>query len=287
MQTGHDTLAAVVERQKGDGPFTGVVRVSLDGRTFFEQAWGERNRAERLPCTPDTRFGMASGSKTFTAVAVCRLVDRGAASLDDSLHDHLDVDLSGIDRGVTVRRLLTHTSGVADYFDEEEVLQPAGMGDSGYFATDDLPPRTALGYVKTGDGWKTNVFSVPAVGQPDGGAFTTAPDMERFWDALLGGVLLSPGLSAELLGPQVEVSGGEGYGLGVWTRELADGRTLRYASGTDPGVRFNSGFLDDGALKVTVIRNSDGPGWRVFMGLVDELAEFLHPMEGDGSGTGL
>jgi len=341
-----DMLARVVEEMAGETPFSGVARVSLHGEVVLDRAWGYRNRADRLRCESDTRFGMASGSKTFTAVAVCRLADEGRLSLDDSLHDCLSEDLAGIDEGVTIRHLLTHTSGVADYFDEEEmgdvefeslwsdrpayrmrrprdiyemfegkgmklrpgerfsysnggfvllgmvieetsgtafsrfveesVLRRAGMEDSGYFAMDDLPPRSALGYVEGEDGWKTNIYSVPAVGQPDGGAFTTAPDMERFWDALLSGVLLSPDAVRELTTPQAGASGGESYGLGLWIRDLGNGSLLRYASGSDPGVGFNSGYLGNGAVKITVIRNTDGPCWKVFMGLVSLLKEFLN-----------
>lgn len=336
------TLERTVERLAGDHPFTGVVRVSAGGETLVHRAWGYRNRAERLPCETDTRFAIASGSKTFTAVAVCRLIDRGLISLDDSVRDCLSEELPGIDAGVTIRRLLTHTSGIADYFDEEEaddfealwrdrpactvrtprdvfemfrgkgmklrpgerfsysnagfvllglvieekagspfasfveesVFGPAGMTDSGYFAMDALPERAALGYIVEEEGWRTNIYSVPAVGQPDGGAYTTAPDMERFWDALLGGELLSGALTAELLGPLTGASierPTAGYGLGIWTEDLGDGLMLRYASGSDPGAGFNSGFAGDGRTRVTVIRNSDGQCWSVFMGLVREL----------------
>lgn len=344
MKPDAGSLEKTVERLAGDHPFSGVVRVTVRGETLLDLAWGHRVRAEGLPCESNTRFGTASGSKTFTAVAVCQLVDRGLISLDDSVRDCVSDDLQGIDAGVTVRHLLTHTSGIADYFDEEEtddfealwrdrptytirsprdvfdmfrgegmklrpgerfsysnagfillglvietqtgasfvrhveesVFKPAGMIDSAYFAMDDLPARTALGYVKTGPGWKTNIYSVPAVGQPDGGAFTTAPDMDRFWDALLGGRLLSPALTSELLTSHVDVSSerpAAGYGLGLWTEDMGNGEILRYASGSDPGVGFDSGFARDGAVRVTVVRNCDGPSWSVFMGVVRVLLD--------------
>jgi CubicO group peptidase (beta-lactamase class C family) len=338
------SLAKTVERLAGEHPFSGVVRVSVGGEVVLERGWGHRNRAEGLPCEPDTRFGIASGAKTFTAVAICRLAERGLLSLEDTVHDHVSIDLPDIDAGVTIRHLLTHTSGIADYFDEEEmddfealwrerpaytvreprdvfemfrgkgmkfipgehfsycnagfillglviedktgspfalhvgesVFETAGMLDSGYFAMDELPERTALGYVRTAGGWKTNIFSVPAVGQPDGGAFTTVPDMERFWDAIMDGTLLSPRLASELLGPRVEASSERpmaGYGLGLWTEDLGGGDVLRYASGSDPGVGFDSGFARDGAVRVTVIRNSDGPSWSVFRGVAREVLD--------------
>jgi len=56
----------------------------------------------------------------------------------------------------------------------------------------------------------------------------------------------------------------------VWTQDLGLGRTLCYAMGSDPGVGFNSGLTQDGSVRVTVIRNTDGPCWSIFMGLVRE-----------------
>ena len=83
-------------------------------------AFGSANLPEQIPNTPQTRFGMASGSKTFTAVSICQLVERGLVSFDTRLQDCLPVPLPGFNPGITLHHLLTHSSGVPDYFDEEE-----------------------------------------------------------------------------------------------------------------------------------------------------------------------
>ena len=101
------------------GDFSGVFSVSDDDGVIFHQTGGYRNRAEKLPNEPDTAFGIASGTKMFTGLAVCKLIDEGRLSLEDKLWDLLARDLGQIDRNVTVRHLLTHTSGVGDYIDEE------------------------------------------------------------------------------------------------------------------------------------------------------------------------
>lgn len=99
--------------------FSGVFSVSGKQGVIFERCCGFRNRSEKLPNTRDTAFGIASGTKLFTGLAVCKLIDMGKLSLTDNLWDILPYDLGQIDKRVTVRQLLTHTSGIGDYLDEE------------------------------------------------------------------------------------------------------------------------------------------------------------------------
>ena len=77
------------------------------------------DRAHGIPNTVDTRFAMASGSKAFTAAAVWSLVDDGVLRLDTPVRGILNDDLPLIDDGVTIEHLLSHTSGIGDYLDEE------------------------------------------------------------------------------------------------------------------------------------------------------------------------
>ena len=85
----------------------------------FETCAGFRNRAEELPNNADTAFGVASGTKLFTGLAACKLIEAGKLSLADRLWDILPYDLGRIDKRVTIKHLLTHTSGIGDYLDEE------------------------------------------------------------------------------------------------------------------------------------------------------------------------
>lgn len=99
---------------------SGVVTVHREGKPLLGRAYGFANRSESTPNTLDTRFQIASGSKIFTAVAVCRLAETGHVSLDSRLSECLDVQLPRFHPEVTVHHLLTHTSGIPDYFDETE-----------------------------------------------------------------------------------------------------------------------------------------------------------------------
>ncbi|WP_341202513.1 serine hydrolase [Planomicrobium okeanokoites] len=79
-------------------------------------AKGMADRANARPNAVNTRFGIASGCKIFTAVAIAQLVEDGKLSFDDVLSDLLPDDFSNFP--VTIHQLLTHTSGIPDYFDE-------------------------------------------------------------------------------------------------------------------------------------------------------------------------
>ncbi|MCL2371949.1 MAG: beta-lactamase family protein [Defluviitaleaceae bacterium] len=85
---------------------------------LFRKAHGFRNRGEGLPNNIDTSFTIASGTKLFTAAAVCILVDQGRLSLDSKICELLPHDLKNIDKNITVFHLLTHSAGVADYLND-------------------------------------------------------------------------------------------------------------------------------------------------------------------------
>ncbi len=98
--------------------FTGVVAVIGDGQEVV-LPYGLANRTTGTPVTAETRFATASGSKSMTAIAVGALVEDGTLALETRVRDLLGDDLPLIDDGVTVRHLLSHTSGIGDYLDED------------------------------------------------------------------------------------------------------------------------------------------------------------------------
>lgn len=102
-------------------PFSGVVRVDLaDGSVYeFTNGWAERTWS--VPWTPDTRFGIASGTKTFTALTVVSLFAEAAISPEDPVRSVLGSGLPLIDDRVTFEHLLSHRSGIGDYFDEDAI----------------------------------------------------------------------------------------------------------------------------------------------------------------------
>jgi CubicO group peptidase (beta-lactamase class C family) len=111
-------LEDAVARQHKRSPFSGVISVREQGEILFAQGYGMANQAEQIPNTVHTRLAMASGGKTFTSVAIGQLVERGQLTFDTRLKDCLAIPLPLFDPDVTVHHLLTHSSGIPDYFDE-------------------------------------------------------------------------------------------------------------------------------------------------------------------------
>ncbi|HWL45726.1 MAG TPA: serine hydrolase domain-containing protein [Ilumatobacter sp.] len=122
MSTIPDDLAArletVMDTARADG-FSGAVRVSLAGTLVHESAAGFADRAHAIPMTLATRLPAASGAKTFTALAVLALAERGTLALHTPARELLGDDLPLIDPTVTVEHLLAHRSGIGDYIDED------------------------------------------------------------------------------------------------------------------------------------------------------------------------
>src|ERR671912_1227236 len=115
------TLASTVEAVAGSTGFSGVVRVDSDGSTVLDAAFGLADRRHGVPMTTSTRLGTASGTKGLTALTVLSLVAEGGLGLDQPVREVLGADLPLIDDRVTVEHLLTHRSGIGDYYDEDEV----------------------------------------------------------------------------------------------------------------------------------------------------------------------
>ena len=101
--------------------FSGAARISQRGALLYERAAGLADRGHLIPNTIGTQFGAASGVKGLTAVVTMSLVEEGLLTLDTSVRHVLGDVLAEIDSAVTVRHLLTHTSGIGDYLDEEEI----------------------------------------------------------------------------------------------------------------------------------------------------------------------
>jgi D-alanyl-D-alanine carboxypeptidase len=94
-------------------PGVSVAILFADGAAWIG-ASGSADLGERIPVTPSTAFAVASITKTFTGALVLTLVEDGAVRLDEPVRRYLPgLD---IDRRITVRQLLDHTSGLRDYF---------------------------------------------------------------------------------------------------------------------------------------------------------------------------
>lgn len=113
-------LQAILDQTVADGAIPGAVAsVSLPGRQPWVGASGVAERASGRLMAPDSLVRIASISKMFTAVTVLRLAEQGRLSLDDTIADILP-GLVPADERITVKMLLSHTSGLYDYLEDSE-----------------------------------------------------------------------------------------------------------------------------------------------------------------------
>jgi len=110
---------ALMADYAGDVPGASVL-VLHHGEPVVRRSYGKADMEAGTDATPATNYRLASVSKQFTAAAVLLLVDDGVVGLDDPVRKWLP-ELPAIADPVTVRHLLTHTSGLVDY---EEVMDP-------------------------------------------------------------------------------------------------------------------------------------------------------------------
>lgn len=101
-----------------DANFRGNRYVVQNGKVLYERESGFADLANEIPNTIETKFASASAGKVFVAVGILQLIETGKIKFNDTLGMLLDTPLNAIDKDVTVRQLLNHTSGVPDYFDE-------------------------------------------------------------------------------------------------------------------------------------------------------------------------
>lgn len=99
--------------------FSGTVLIAKDGQPLYKRVHGIACKRYDVPNRIDTKFNLGSMNKMFTGVAVMQLAEQGKLSLDDKVGKYLpDIPRKEIADKVTIRQLLTHTSGMQDYWQE-------------------------------------------------------------------------------------------------------------------------------------------------------------------------
>ena len=126
--------------------FSGAVLISRDSRDLYAQAFGLADRERAQPNHIDTRFYVASMSMQYTAAAVLRLVDTGKLSLDDPVAGVVPDYPNG--QNLTIRHLLTQTSGIAninDQSDYDDLLKSRQTPQALVDKVKNLPPKRPPG----------------------------------------------------------------------------------------------------------------------------------------------
>ena len=151
----------------------------------------------------------------------------------------------------------------------QRVCEPAGMRDTAFLRSDELPGRTALGYLTIDGEWRTNVFHLPVRGSGDGGIYSTVADVSSFWRAFFAGQIVSRDWVGEMVRACSDVpSESMRYGLGFWLHESTDTVLL---VGDDAGVSFCSVHDPRSRVTHTVISNASDGAWPITEYLDDRL----------------
>ena len=143
-------VQAEMTRQRIPGVAVAVVR---GGNVMLAKGYGEANVEHHVPVSPETIFQSGSVGKQFTSAAVMLLVEDGKLALDDSITKFFS-NAPPSWRGITVRHLLTHTSGIPDYttdamdyrrdYSEDELAKMA------FGLTPEFPAGSRWNYSNTG-----------------------------------------------------------------------------------------------------------------------------------------
>jgi len=292
-------LNSYLKRLAAADVFSGSVVVAKDGKPIFQNSYGLASKAYNVPNRIDTKFNLGSMNKMFTAVAIAQLVEQGKLSFDDTVGKILpDYPNKEVAAKVTVHHLLTHTSGLSDYFTprffetskdrfkavkdylplfvdqpllfqpgerlsysnagfmllgaiiekvsgqdyftyvREHVYKPAGMNDTDAYELDHDTPNLAIGYTSEDENGRyvpgpraNNLFSHVVKGGPAGGGFSTAPDLLKFTNALVGDKLLSQHSREILTTGKVVYAPGIKYGYGFFCSEIHGQKVIGHAGG--------------------------------------------------------
>ena len=125
-----DRIFAAYDRTDSPGCAVGVYR---DGRVALARGYGMANLELNVALSPQSVFDIGSTSKQFTATSVVLLAQQGKLSLDDDIRKYIP-ELPNYGKTITIRHILTHTSGIRDYL---TLWGLAGVDDADLTTEDD------------------------------------------------------------------------------------------------------------------------------------------------------
>ena len=336
-------LDAHLEKLAAEDQFSGVVLVAKGSVPIFRRAWGWADQAAGVRNEADTKFNLGSINKSFTSIAIAQLAQAGKLAFADTVGRHLpDYPNRAVADTVTIHHLLTHRSGMGDYFNEryrarrgelkaladylplfadeplafapgekqrysnagylllgliieklsgqdyhgyvrEHVFAPAGMRDTDSYERDRPDPKLAKGYMRMGpdgrprpDGPREdNAATLAPRGSSAGGGYSTADDLLRFADALLGHRLLNPAFTetvftASGVPSSAPEAGPMRGGYGFMTSPTPAGRAVGNAGG-GPGVNAVLRMSAAPGYTWVVLSNYDPPAAEKVAGKLREL----------------
>lgn len=113
-------LGAFLDQLAASDSFSGAVLIAQDEKPIFRKAYGMANKEGNVQNQVTTKFNLGSMNKMFTGVAIAQLAEQGKLSFNDPIGKYLpDYPNKAVAGKVTIHQLLTHTSGLGDFFNEK------------------------------------------------------------------------------------------------------------------------------------------------------------------------
>ena len=120
-------ITSYLDKIDSENKFNGTLLITEHDKVLFQQAYGYEDENREIPNTVETAYDIASMGKMFTAVSIMQLHENGLLQLDDTigkiLQTYPNVDVR---EKVTINQLLSHTSGLGDFFNKEFFELPEG-----------------------------------------------------------------------------------------------------------------------------------------------------------------
>ncbi len=298
-----ETIRRMLMELHANDEFTGSVLVAQAGIVIYRDAIASPpNDARQLLTSPSN---IASLAKAFTAMAVMMLAERGRLSYDDLVARHVP-ELAGATPGITIRHLLTHTSGIPDVGDlgidrpglrERDVVDAVrthharfarpGLryrySNAGYvilaMAVENASGRTFDGFLQSAIFDPLGMNNTRPEGGPrkpeetkgDGGLVSTVDDLLKWDQALASEKLVRAKTFSEALVPAKVAEGESTYGFG-WNVVQSGGAPYMWHQGNSGGQRaFIGRRLGD---RITVIILTSGNSRRIE--IADAIVNIIH-----------
>ena len=278
-----------VDRIAREDGFSGVILVARGDQVLLRRAAGLADHQRNIPNTPETRFSLASVTKQFTAAAIMLLVEDGKISLADPISKYF-VKSPPEWKDVTIKHLLTHSSGIGD----KNAAHPALMfapgtdyeySNTGYLLLTDAIEKasgqrygeflrtrifaklgmddtsdgaqsrdTVRGYYRSADGrWQGGEPLGLGPGHGAGGVFSTLDDMLAWSRSLDTDTVLSASSRAAIFADY-----GHGYGFG-WRFSPKYGQSLIWHTGASLGFAAIFDRFPVEQLTVIAMTNNSAP----------------------------
>ena len=278
-----ENLKRVLEETDLVNNYNGVILIADGENVLFQNSYGTNENKEKNEL--NSRLGTASMGKMFASVAIMQLIEENRIFLDQSIGEILEYYPNESAKEITIKQLLTHTSGLGDYFSPEfdknwksiktlkdylpffandplefKPGEGGGYSNSGFIVLgliiEEISGTDYASYIEKEILIPSGMTSSGPMSSPAGGGYTTASDLHKFAVALQNNKLIHKKSLEKMTTDHL----GHGYGYGMSLRNV-NGIEMYGHSGGAPGFSADLNIVKDEPLITVLLSNrsrSDG-----------------------------